>query len=171
MDHFALPHDDLVVARQSGTLQRNFQGYSTHGNCELVGLGVSAIGSIGWAFSQNATSTIEYEALLGTGHLPVKRGIKVDEDDQLRAKIIQSLMCYDELDLQAFSDRNKVDFRSYFAEELRRLAPLEQDGLVEVGDNSIRVTSKGRLLLRSIAMAFDRYLAVEQDSGRYSKAI
>ncbi|MCI0517945.1 MAG: oxygen-independent coproporphyrinogen III oxidase [Woeseiaceae bacterium] len=171
MDHFALPNDDLVVARQSGTLQRNFQGYSTHGNCELIGLGVSAIGSIGSAYSQNATSTIEYEAMLGAGRLPVKRGINVDADDQLRAQIIQSLMCYDVLDLQAFSDRNNVDFRSCFAEELRRLGPLEQDGLIKTGAGSIRVTSKGRLLLRSIAMVFDRYLAAEQDPGRYSKAI
>ncbi len=171
MDHFALPHDDLVVARQTGTLQRNFQGYSTHGDCELIGLGVSAIGSIGSVYSQNATSTIEYEAMLGAGRLPVKRGIVVDEDDRLRAQIIQSLMCYDELDLEAFGKRNQVDFCSYFAAELGRLKPLEQDGLVEIGAGRIRITSRGRLLLRSIAMVFDRYLPGEQNSSRYSKAI
>ncbi len=171
MDHFALPHDDLVVARQNGTLQRNFQGYSTHGDCELVGLGVSAIGSIGSVYSQNATSTIEYEAMLGAGRLPVKRGIVVDADDQLRAQIIQSLMCYDELDLEAFSERNMVDFRSYFADELGRLEPLEQDGLIEIGAGRIRITSRGRLLLRSIAMVFDRYLAIEENTSRFSKAI
>ena len=159
MDHFALPHDDLVVARQAGTLQRNFQGYSTHGDCELIGLGVSAIGSIGSVYSQNATSTVEYEAMLGAGRLPVRRGIVVDEDDRLRAQIIQSLMCYDELDLEAFSQRNSVDFRRYFADELGRLEPLEQDGLIELGPGRIRITPRGRLLLRSIAMVFDRYLA------------
>lgn len=171
MDHFALPHDDLVVARQTGTLQRNFQGYSTHGDCELIGLGVSAIGSIGSVYSQNATTTIEYEAMLGAGRLPVRRGIAVDEDDWLRAQIIQSLMCYDELDLEAFSQRNSVDFRSYFADELARLVPLEQDGLIEIDPSRIRITARGRLLLRSIAMVFDRYLPGEQNSGRYSKAI
>jgi oxygen-independent coproporphyrinogen-3 oxidase len=171
MDHFALPHDALVVARQAGTLQRNFQGYSTHGDCELIGLGVSAIGSVRSMYSQNATSTIEYEAMLGAGQLPVKRGIVVDEDDRLRAQIIQSLMCYDEFDLEAFSERNKVDFRSYFANELVQLEPLGQDGLIEIGASRIRITSKGRLLLRSIAMVFDRYLASEQNTGRYSKAI
>ncbi len=171
MDHFALPHDDLVVARRSGTLQRNFQGHSTHGDCELIGLGVSAIGSIGSVYSQDATSTIEYEAMLGAGRLPVKRGIVVDQDDRLRAQIIQSLMYYDELDFEAFSKRNSVDFRRYFADELGRLVPLEQDGLIEIGQSRIRITSRGRLLLRSIAMVFDRYLASEQNTGRYSKAI
>lgn len=171
MDHFALPGDELVLARQNGTLQRNFQGYSTHGDCELIGLGVSAIGSIGYAYSQNTTSTIEYEAMLGDGRLPIRRGIQVDVDDRLRANIIQSLMCYDALDLDAFSVRNHIDFRSYFADELLRLQPLEQDRLIEVSDSSMRITPKGRLLLRSIAMVFDRYLAGADNEGRYSKAI
>jgi oxygen-independent coproporphyrinogen-3 oxidase len=171
MDHFALPDDDLVVARKNGTLQRNFQGYSTHGDCDLIGLGVSAIGSIGFAYSQNSPSTIEYETMLGAGRLPIKRGIQVDRDDQLRAAVIQSLMCYDELDFESFSNANDVDFCEYFANELRRLMPLERDGLIELDRSSIRITAKGRLLLRSIAMVFDRYLAAESDSSRFSKAI
>jgi oxygen-independent coproporphyrinogen-3 oxidase len=171
MDHFALPGDDLVIARRNGTLQRNFQGYSTHGNCDLIGLGVSAIGSIGTAYAQNSPSTAEYEAKVGAGRLPIKRGIQVDDDDRLRASIIQALMCYDELDLGDFSKRHNIDFRSRFATELQRLGPLEQDGLIDLEENRILITPKGRLLLRSIAMVFDRYLAVEQDNNRYSRAI
>jgi oxygen-independent coproporphyrinogen III oxidase len=171
MDHFALPDDDLVVARGNGTLQRNFQGYSTHGDCDLIGLGVSAIGSIGTAYSQNSPSTIEYEAMLGAGQLPVKRGIQVDDDDRLRARVIQMLMCYDELDFATFSMRNDVDFESYFATELERLADLMNDGLIELHESKMRITSRGRLLLRSIAMVFDRYLAAEQNTSRFSKAI
>ncbi|MDH4316358.1 MAG: oxygen-independent coproporphyrinogen III oxidase [Gammaproteobacteria bacterium] len=171
MDHFALPDDDLVIARNNGTLQRNFQGYSTHGNCDLVGLGASAIGSIGNAYSQNSPSTIEYEAMLGAGRLPVKRGLVVNHDDRLRAQIIQALMCYDELNMAAFSERNDIDFCHYFADELRRLIPLERHGLLELDADRIVITSKGRLLLRSIAMVFDRYLAKEQDGSRFSKAI
>lgn len=170
MDHFARPGDELVEARRNGTLVRNFQGYSTRGNCDLVGLGVSAISSIGNAYSQNSPSTIEYEAMLGRNELPVKRGITIDEDDQLRASVIQQLMCYDELDFAAFRQSNDIDFGNYFAEELQRLDPLAQDGLVDVCDARIRVTPKGRLLLRSIAMVFDRYLA-QQQFERYSLAI
>lgn len=171
MDHFALPGDELALARRNGTLQRNFQGYSTHGDCDLVGLGVSAIGSIGPAYSQNAVDTAGYQAALAAGRLPVCRGIAVDEDDRLRAKIIQSLMCYDELDLQAFGAANGIAFESYFADELVRLEPLQADGLIELLPHSLRITPAGRLLLRSIAMVFDRYLPAEQDTARYSKVI
>jgi len=100
MDHFALPDDDLVAAKENGTLQRNFQGYSTHGDCDLIGLGVSAIGHIGNAYAQNANSTSEYEALLSCDALPVVRGIEVDDDDLLRAEVIQNLMCHDRLSIR-----------------------------------------------------------------------
>ncbi|MEQ9561203.1 MAG: coproporphyrinogen III oxidase, partial [Woeseiaceae bacterium] len=147
-----------------------FQGYSTHGNCDLVGLGVSAIGSIGNAYSQNSTSTIEYEAILGRNQLPVKRGIAVDEDDQLRARVIQQLMCYDELDFARFRSEHNIDFAAYFSDELLRLEPLKQDGLVELDEKRIAITPAGRLLLRSIAMVFDRYIATAH-SERFSRAI
>jgi len=171
MDHFALPNDELVRARADGTLQRNFQGYSTHRNSDLVALGVSAIGSIGNMFSQNAVTTMEYEALIDSGELPIRKGIIVDDDDLLRADVIQSLMCYDELRFADFNERHGVDFAQYFAEALERLGPLANDGLVELGGGGIRITNKGRLLLRSIAMVFDRYIDPAQNDGRFSRAI
>jgi oxygen-independent coproporphyrinogen-3 oxidase len=171
MDHFALPDDDLVKAQQNGTLQRNFQGYSTHGDCDLIGLGVSAIGGIGNVFSQNTTSTIEYEEILGEGRLPVKRGIEVDEDDLVRADVIKRLMCYDRLDFGDFGDTHNIDFSQYFDDELKRLEPLANDDLIKLSDREIAITPKGRLLLRSIAMVFDRHLSQAENDGRFSKAI
>jgi oxygen-independent coproporphyrinogen-3 oxidase len=171
MDHFALPEDDLVKAQENGTLQRNFQGYSTHGGCDLVALGVSAIGGIGNAFSQNTPSTIEYETLLHEGRLPVKRGHEVDDDDLIRADVIKCLMCYDRLDFDAFGAAHGIEFRRYFADEVARLEPLAKDDLIDLDDEAVRITPKGRLLLRSIAMVFDRHLDREENDGRFSKAI
>ena len=171
MDHFALPEDELVQAREGGTLQRNFQGYSTHRYCDLVSLGVSSISSIGNVYAQNSVTTMEYEALLEDGHLPIKKGLTVDDDDLLRAQAIQALMCYDQLTFDDFDAQAGIDFRDYFAEEIAQLTPLEQDELVEVGDRAIRITPKGRLLLRNIAMKFDRYLRDSQHDNRYSRAI
>jgi oxygen-independent coproporphyrinogen-3 oxidase len=171
MDHFALPEDDLVIARGDGTLQRNFQGYSTHGECDLVGLGVSSISDIGAVYAQNAITTMEYEALIEAGHLPIKKGIAVDDDDLLRAEVIQQLMCYDRLDFDAFGDEYNIDFRDYFKSEVARLDTLADDELIELGDDGVTITPKGRLLLRSIAMVFDRHLAEVSDGRRFSKAI
>lgn len=171
MDHFALPEDELVKARGNGTLQRNFQGYSTHRQCDLVALGVSAIGSIGNVFAQSALTTMEYEALLEAGRLPIKKGIAVDDDDQLRAAVIQALMCYDELSFDKFNAAHDIDFSAYFAAEIDRLKPLADDGLIELDVSSIVITEKGRLLLRSIAMVFDRYADQAQNDNRFSKAI
>jgi oxygen-independent coproporphyrinogen-3 oxidase len=171
MDHFALPEDDLVQARGDGTLQRNFQGYSTHGGCDLIGLGVSSISSIGNVYAQNAVTTMEYETLIEDGHLPVRKGIAVDEDDLLRAEVIQALMCYDRLDFDAFDASNGVDFRDYFKSELERLQPLASDELIELDSDGISITAKGRLLLRCIAMVFDRHLAEIDTDKRFSRAI
>ena len=171
MDHFALPEDDLVKAQQDGTLQRNFQGYSTHGGCDLVGLGVSAIGSIGRSFAQNTPSTIEYETLLHEGRLPVCKGLEVDDDDLIRADVIKQLMCYDRLNFSRFGSDHRIDFPTYFEAELERLEPLALDDLIDLTDDDIVVTPKGRLLLRSIAMIFDRHLNREENDGRFSKAI
>lgn len=171
MDHFALPDDDLVKAQEEGTLQRNFQGYSTHADCDLIALGVSAIGNIGNAFSQNTTSTIEYETILHEGNLPVTRGLEVDDDDLLRADVIKQLMCYDRLTFSDFDAEHDIDFRHYFGAELIRLEPLAQDDLISLDDNEILITPKGRLLLRSIAMVFDRHLSKVTNDGRFSKAI
>jgi len=171
MDHFALPEDELVQARKEGTLQRNFQGYSTHRYCDLISLGVSSISSIGNVYAQNSVTTMEYETLLEDGHLPIKKGIAVDDDDLLRAQVIQALMCYDKLRFDDFDAVAHIDFRSYFADELAQLAPLASDGLIEVDDDSISIQPKGRLLLRNIAMKFDRYLKDSQHDNRFSRAI
>ena len=152
MDHFALPDDELVLARENGTLQRNFQGYSTHRQCDLVSLGVSGIGGIGNMFAQNAVSTIEYEEIIERGELPIKKGLLVDDDDLLRAAVIQDLMCYDSLSYDDFGARHNIDFREYFADEIKKLKVLEDDDLLELSDAGIGITPKGRLLLRNIAM-------------------
>jgi oxygen-independent coproporphyrinogen III oxidase len=171
MDHFALPGDELVEARRNRTLQRNFQGYSTHRQCDLIGLGVSSISSIGNMFAQNAVATMEYQTLVEAGRLPVRKGIVVDADDRLRAAVIQALMCYDELRFDRFEADEGVDFRQYFGDELKRLASLAADDLVSVDDDAIRILPKGRLLLRNIAMVFDRYLNAGGSNNRYSRAI
>ena len=171
MDHFALPEDELVLARENGTLQRNFQGYSTHRQCDLVSLGVSGIGGIGNMFAQNAVSTIEYEEIIESGELPIKKGLLVDDDDLLRAAVIQDLMCYDSLSYDDFGARHNVDFREYFSDEISKLKVLEDDDLIELSDAGINITPKGRLLLRNISMTFDRYIDLEENDNRFSKAI
>lgn len=171
MDHFALPDDSLVRARESRTLQRNFQGYSTHRNCDLVGLGVSSISHIANSFSQNTITTREYEALIGAGRMPVCQGIAIDYDDVIRADVIQTLMCYDAIDFAEIDARYAISFVDYFAPEIARLAPLQHDGLVEVDAHGLTVTPSGRLLMRNIAMQFDRHLDLAAGVERFSKAI
>ena len=144
MDHFALPEDDLVVARNNGTLQRNFQGYSTHRHTDLVGLGVSSIGSSGRVFTPNALTTMQYEAMLDRDRLPVVKGLVVDDDDHIRGEVIQELMCYDGVSFDAFDSGFGIRFEDYFCEELARLQPMIDDGLVERGARSISITSRGR---------------------------
>ncbi len=171
MDHFALPGDELVLARKDGTLQRNFQGYSTHRQCDLVALGVSGIGGIGNMFAQNSVSTIEYEEIIESGELPIVKGLLVDDDDLVRAAVIQDLMCYDSLSFDAFGKKHGIDFREYFAREIDKLNVLQDDELIELSDAGIEITPKGRLLLRNIAMTFDRYIDLEENDSRFSKAI
>ena len=171
MDHFALPDDELVKAQQNGTLQRNFQGYSTHRDCDLIGLGVSAIGHIENTYSQNASTTTEYQIALEAGKLPIRRGIEVDNDDRIRAEVIQQLMCYGQVDYSYFQRHLDTDFPSYFNSELTRLAALQRDGLVELYPNRIQITATGRMLLRTVAMVFDRHLASKSSDRRYSQTI
>ena len=171
MDHFALPDDELVKAQQNGTLQRNFQGYSTHRDCDLIGLGVSAIGHIDNTYSQNASTTTEYQMALEAGKLPIRRGIEVDSDDRIRAEVIQQLMCYGQVDYSYMQQHLDTDFPSYFNSELNRLAPLHRNGLVELYPDRIQITATGRMLLRTVAMVFDRYLSSESSNERYSQTI
>jgi len=171
MDHFALPEDELVLARQNGTLQRNFQGYSTHRQCDLIALGVSGIGGIGNMFAQNSVSTIEYEEIIEKGELPIVKGLLIDDDDLLRAAVIQDLMCYDSLSFDDFGARHGIDFREYFSSEIEKLDVLAKDDLIVLSDAGIEITPRGRLLLRNIAMTFDRYIDLEENDNRFSKAI
>lgn len=173
MDHFALPDDDLAVAQARGGLHRNFMGYTTHADSDLVGLGVSAISHIGASFSQNPRDLPSWQAALDEGRLPVFRGMRLDEDDQLRADLIQALMCQGEIPVRVLERRYAISFADYFADALERLEPLLRDGLVGIGPERITATSRGRLLLRNIAMCFDRYL--DQPAAtlapRFSRAV
>ncbi|MGN6227445.1 MAG: oxygen-independent coproporphyrinogen III oxidase [Dyella sp.] len=171
MDHFARADDELARAQSAGQLQRNFQGYSTHGDCDIVGLGVSAIGRIGDSYSQNARDLTGYYAALDAGRLPVARGLLLDEDDVIRRAAIGELMCHGKLDMAGFGARHRLLFDTYFAQALERLRALADDGLVTLDERMIRVTSRGRLLLRIIAMCFDAYLDDEASPARYSRAI
>jgi len=171
MDHFAKASDELVLAQRAGTLQRNFQGYSTHGDCDIVGLGVSAIGRIGDSYSQNARDLMGYYGALDAGRLPVARGLELDEDDLIRRELIGELMCHGVVDKQQFGARHRLLFDEYFVRARERLAPLVADGLVEDDAREVRVTSRGRLLLRIIAMCFDAYLDDKAQAARYSRVI
>ncbi|MEP7184300.1 MAG: oxygen-independent coproporphyrinogen III oxidase [Rhodanobacter sp.] len=158
MDHFAKPDDSLVQAQSHGKLQRNFQGYSTLGDCDIVGLGPSAISRIGDSYSQNTRDLDGYCATLNTGRLPVARGILLNVDDIIRRDVISTLMCHGELDLLAIGERHDIDAPRYFANEIDRLKALAADGLVTIDSRFIRVQPRGRLLMRNIAMCFDNYL-------------
>ncbi len=170
MDHFALPEDDLVRARDEGTLHRNFQGYSTHADLDLVGLGLSAIGKVGPSYAQNLKLRKDYYPTVESGRLPVFRGVECTGEDLLRRHVIHALMCGGVADYDAIGERFGIDFPAHFADELARLEVLEKDGLVSVDDRRVTVTPKGWFLLRPIAMSFDAYLGGQQQGG-FSKVI
>lgn len=173
MDHFARPGDELVHAREQGTLQRNFQGYSTRGDCDIVGLGMSAIGRIGNTYSQNLRDLAGYYLALDHGRLPIARGIALDADDEMRRAVINELMCHGVVDMRAFGARYGVVFADRFAVELERLRQLEADDLVVLDATTLRVTPRGRLLLRNVAVCFDAYLARETQvpEPRYARSM
>ncbi|HSN18981.1 MAG TPA: oxygen-independent coproporphyrinogen III oxidase [Gammaproteobacteria bacterium] len=171
MDHFALPGDSLAQAWHHGQLQRNFQGYSTLAGLDLVGLGMSAIGHVGRVYSQNAKTLDAYYAALDDGRLPVVAGLVMSDDDELRADVINRLMCYDGVSFEAIERRYGIKFWHYFAPELARLEPLAQDGLVTIDRFGIWVSTKGRYLLRTLAMQFDAYLPGSGGTPQYSRVI
>jgi oxygen-independent coproporphyrinogen-3 oxidase len=171
MDHFAKPGDDLAVAQRQGRLHRNFQGYSTHADADLVACGVSSIGAVGATYSQNAKTLDDYYALIDAGELPLQRGIRLGMDDLLRRAIIQKLMCQFELSVAAIEQAFPIVFGDYFAAELAALRALQADGLVQVDDAWISVTPKGRLLIRNLCMVFDRYLGQQAGGPRFSRTI
>ena len=158
MDHFALPTDELACAQESGDLHRNFMGYTTRAASDLLGFGLSAISHIGDSYSQNPRTLAAWQTAVDAGQLPVWRGLWLDDDDRVRADLIQQLMCGGAIDTEALERRHHIRFEDYFAASLARLGPLIDDGLVAVTERRVTATSRGRLLLRIIAMCFDRYL-------------
>jgi oxygen-independent coproporphyrinogen-3 oxidase len=174
LDHFALPGDDLSVALAAGSLQRNFMGYTTHAESDLIGLGASSISHIGDSYSQNYRDLPPWESAVDQGRLPIARGLALDDDDVLRAQVIQQLMCRGLIDRAQIESRFAIDFDLYFAESLARLLPLAAEGLVTFDGSRIVATSRGRLMLRIIAMCFDRYLATPsaaETQPRHSRAL
>jgi oxygen-independent coproporphyrinogen-3 oxidase len=170
MDHFARPDDELARAQREGTLYRNFQGYSTHADCDLVAMGITAIGMVGPSYSQNVRTVDEYYELIDDGRLPIFRGVELDADDLLRRDVITRLICNFELDIPAVEHSFGVRFEDYFAAELPDLARMQADGLLVVEPRAIRVLPAGRLLIRNICMVFDRYLRERQEQ-RFSRVI
>jgi oxygen-independent coproporphyrinogen-3 oxidase len=171
MDHFARPDDELAVAQREGTLYRNFQGYSTHANCDLLGLGVSSIAKVANTYSQNVKTLEPYYEHLDAGRLPVLRGIELDPDDELRRDVITRLICHFRLVFAAVEQAWGIDFKDYFADVLPRLEAMHEDGLLRLDPNGIEVLPKGRLLIRNVCMTFDRYLAQKREQVRFSKVI
>ncbi len=170
MDHFALPDDELVIAREKGTLQRNFQGYSTHAQCDLIGLGVSSIGMVADSYSQSVKELSQYYARIDQGLLPVHRGYRLNDDDRLRREVIVDLMCHGRIDFAKIEANHAIVFREYFAEALEKLAEPVADGLVQITDTAVILLPQGQLMMRNVAMAFDAYLGGEQ-KGRFSRTV
>lgn len=171
MDHFALADDDLAIAKRQGRLQRNFQGYSTQPECDLIGLGVSSIGRIGATYSQNAKTMEEYCDAIDQGHLPIVRGLGLTSDDLIRRTVIMSIMCQGEVQYESIELAYMIDFKSYFSHELEAIKPLQNAGMVTINEMGIEVTQMGWFFVRAIAMVFDKYLQADKTRARFSKII
>ena len=171
MDHFALPEDALAVAKRQGRLHRNFQGYSTQPDCDLIAFGVSSIGRVGATYSQNAKTLEEYADFLAQGRLPVVKGLALSRDDLARRAIIMALMCQGRLAFESIEAAHLLPFKTAFSAELERLRELQEQGLVKVDDSGIEVTPKGWFFVRGVAMVFDRYLQADRTRNRFSKII
>nr|MDT0253784.1 oxygen-independent coproporphyrinogen III oxidase [Endozoicomonas sp.] len=174
MDHFALPDDDLAIAQEDETLHRNFQGYTTHSHCDLIGMGVSSISQVGDTYTQNSTDEAQYYSMINEGKLPVVRGLQMTDDDKIRQAVITQLICHFYLEPATIEQRFGIRFNEYFAEELKRIEPMIEDGLISLSENQrLDVLPKGKLLIRNICMQFDHYLNQPQIIERplYSKVI
>jgi oxygen-independent coproporphyrinogen-3 oxidase len=170
MDHYAKPDDEMVKAQRTKTLWRNFQGYTTHKECDIYAFGASSISQTPDVYMQNEKNLKHYQELVGAGHLPVERGLKLTQDDHIRREAITRIMCDLEMDTAAFGTEFAIDFDAYFGEGLVDLPPLAADGLIKLEPNKIVVTDLGRLFLRNIAMCFDAYLKqASTDQPRYSR--
>ena len=171
MDHFALPDDALAVAKRQGRLHRNFQGYSTQPDCDLIGLGVSAIGRMGGTYSQNAKTMEEYVDMLDNGQLPIVKGLALSRDDLIRRAWIMAIMCQGHVQYDAFNEAWLIDAKKYFASEISQLESLQTQGLVELSDGGLQVTPMGWFFVRGVAMVFDKYLQADRNRTRFSKII
>lgn len=171
MDHFALPNDSLAVAKRQGRLHRNFQGYSTQPDCDMIGLGVSSIGRIGATYSQNAKTLEEYYDYLDQGQFPVVRGLALTRDDLVRRSVIMALMCQGRLSYESIELAYLLEFQQYFAKEMEIMRAQVKEGLVELDDSGIKVTPKGWFFVRAVAMVFDRYLQTDRTRAKFSKIL
>ena len=170
MDHFALPDDELAIAQEESTLQRNFQGYTTHGHCDLIGLGVSAISQIGDLYCQNSSDIAHYQHTLGSDQLATSRGLLCNQDDRIRREVIQHIICNLHVPFLRIEQMFNIDFRGYFSNQWPALETMAADGLIALDNEHLTVLPAGRLLVRSICMVFDAYLA-QQSRQRYSRVI
>ena len=170
MDHFAKPDDELAVAQRERTLHRNFQGYTTHAEAELIGFGATSISMLYDAYAQNFKKLKDYYEAIDRGKLPVERGFFLDEDDILRRDVIMRLMSHFQLYKKEIEDKYGIVFDEYFAPEMEELKELEKDGLIKIYPDRIDVTPAGRLLIRNIAVTFDKYTKAKKEK-RFSKAI
>jgi len=171
MDHFALPSDSLAVAQRQGRLHRNFQGYSTQPDCDMIGLGVSAIGRVGATYSQNAKTLTEYETTLKAGALPVVRGLALTADDELRRDVIMAIMCQGRVDFATIEAARGIDFATTFAQELEQLQGLEALGVVTREKGALQVTPSGWWVVRGVAMVFDAHLQANRGTTQFSRVI
>ncbi|PBP96673.1 oxygen-independent coproporphyrinogen III oxidase [Pseudomonas congelans] len=170
MDHFALPDDELATAQEDLTLQRNFQGYTTHGHCDLIGLGVSAISQVGELYSQNSSDLNEYLRLLDSDQPATRRGLRCSDDDRIRRAVIQQLICHFTLDFGEIEKAFCIDFKDYFSEAWPQLLGMASDGLITLSDTGLEVRPAGRLLVRAVCMVFDAYLT-RQNRQQFSRVI
>ncbi|OAT50762.1 oxygen-independent coproporphyrinogen III oxidase [Providencia heimbachae] len=171
MDHFARPQDELAVAQREGVLHRNFQGYTTQGDCDLLGLGVSAISMLGDNYAQNQKDLKTYYAQVEEQGHALWRGLVLTDDDCLRRDVIKLLICNFQLNYSQIEEMYPIDFKTHFAEDLALLKPMADDGLVEINDVGIKVTPQGRLLIRNICMCFDVYLRNQMRQRQFSRVI
>jgi len=170
MDHFARPDDELVIAQDKGLLYRNFQGYSTHADCDMVAMGVTAISQVNDIYSQNVRDEDSYYQMIDDGKLPLMRGLRLTADDMLRRELITQLICNFKLDINQFMTKQGIDFGQYFEDEIKQLEIMQDDGLLKIDQDSITILPPGRLLIRNICMTFDAHLKDNQ-KNRFSKVI
>jgi oxygen-independent coproporphyrinogen-3 oxidase len=171
MDHFALPDDDLAIAKRQGRLHRNFQGYSTQPDCDLISLGVSAIGRVGATYSQNAKTIEEYYDHLNHGRFPVVRGLALSRDDIVRRAVIMAIMCQGALQYESIELAYMLDFKSYFADEMLALKALEKTDMLVLEEDGLQVTDTGWFFVRAVAMVFDKHLQTDRNRARFSKIL